>query len=855
MLVVLIPFLTGELPAGQRYGDCGPVTVRLGSSEPTNIYLESEFPAVYREPSLNVFLENDSDESVTLACQCDLVDYGGSTREVRPPRATVTLESREEKRLSFVTDPSRGVFAFRLRVNGTAGDRELPAKEFVRMFAVVPAPGDDLRPDTFFRLDGAPAWQPYTGELCRRMGAKAVRVLVEPGRGDGELFDGRVAAAKARGVSLQAVCPSSVLGTPPATAYGTSTGRSTLSMPYEMRWGTCTFRLVPGEGRPELLAEAARRVLHGYGLEGQVDQLAYLLAHGEESARQKLKEIGILFADRVGEDHPEPGPFFLRTLDRGANLGRRFGVNVSLSRYHPEGRTMSDAASLVAGYALASLAGLHAVSALGPNGILEVAGRKRLILAQAHATLAHFLRGRVPVADVWPRQTLLFGCVYSRPDRRPKEIERAAALAVRDEVLGMHAAQDHLKVGILFSSAVPAEDRGELYISESGDLAAYDLTGNPTGLRRGNGLSVPFGCEPVYVTTYGLTVEQLLVRLRRAEVRGLRLFHCAPQPFTRPGLSFPALRVLLDNSDTRPLAGTLAVSGSGETKERVRFDLQPGEVKQLKIDLTRSIRRPDGVYPFTVSAVTRFGEDKHDVSIPTAIVWPVSAKIDGSLTDWEKQIGLRLADADGAAGTNEGSSGPVLRAGYDTNRVCLAVSFDEPDFGTDWEGELTPDALRSALAGSALQIAFGFAERSQDSPYKAEDPWYWKGAVRDTDHLYLVALNATTNTADVLSLHEPGMVWGESLLRGAKKVEQAEAACVRSGTKTVYEVAIPRSHLKGFSPELGELRLGLVMHSGGNAVQLSRLCGIPEYLASGGSFLPADDFRLLPNQVWWGIAR
>jgi hypothetical protein len=124
--------------------------------------------------------------------------------------------------------------------------------------------------------------------------------------------------------------------------------------------------------------------------------------------------------------------------------------------------------------------------------------------------------------------------------------------------------------------------------------------------------------------------------------------------------------------------------------------------------------------------------------------------------------------------------------------------------------------------------------------------------IRDTDYLYLCA-PGSDDTAHVVCLHEPSMVWGESFLRGAATVPEARCAVGRSGTVTVYEAAIPRSHLKPFDGT--EFRLGVVIHSDGKTHQLSGRCGIFPHLASGGSFLPGDDQALLPNQVWWGVAR
>ncbi len=856
VFALLLPFLLAELPEGQRYGHFGPVSIRLSTGEPTNLYLESEFTAIYRESTIKVRFENTGAEAVSLTCRGELLDYTGNKRALRPVRSTVAVNPHEVKKVLFASDAHRGVYAFLLRVTGEGQLSGLPEREFLRVFGVVPDPAEGLRPDTFFRIEETEVWRPYTGELCRRMGVKAARVMLEPDVKQ-ELFNSWMAAARSRGLNLMALCSSQDLTALP-TAFSTTLGNSATAYDQQVRWGTCGFRLEPGEVRPEVLELASRRVLDHYSLEGSADQVCLVVDRAEPSVLEKLDEIGVVFGRTIAVQ-PEPGPYFLRQLDRVATLGRRHGKPVSLGGFCPSGETMSEAASILAGYTLASLAGMQAVSSRGPEGLLDRAGRQRVVLAQVHGTLAHFLRERAPVAEVWPRQTLLFGCVFARPDLRPEGIERSTILAARDNALGIHATTDDLKIAVLFSAAERMGDSGELFVGDSADLGAYNLAGNPTGLRRGEGLSVPFGREPVYVTTRDLTVSQFVTRLRRAEIHGLRLFHYAPQPFTQPGLSFPALRVLVGNSDTRLLTGTLSVSGLGGSAKRLRFNLEPGEVKQVRLELTRSMRRPDGVYSLTLTAVTRFGEEKRRVAVPSAIVWPISANVDGRLSEWEKFVGLRWPgetgavrdDTTGQRGSSSGLSEPVVWAGYDRDWFYIAVSVAEDEVRTPWDGGASPASLQAALSGSAVQVAFGFGDRSDDAPRTPEDPWCWKGMIRDTDYLYLLAPGAE-GQAHVACLHQPSMVWGESLLRGAATVPEGRCAVGRDGAKTIYEAAIPRSQLKAFDET--ELRLGVVIHSNGRTRQLARCCGIFQYLASGGSFLPSENSALLPNQVWWGVA-
>jgi hypothetical protein len=360
---------------------------------------------------------------------------------------------------------------------------------------------------------------------------------------------------------------------------------------------------------------------------------------------------------------------------------------------------------------------------------------------------------------------------------------------------------------------------------------------------------VPFGREPVFVTTRQLSVSAFAGTLRTAQIRGLKLFTFSAQPFTQPGLAFPAVKVFLNNGDTRHLAGTLDVKGEwGDNApgSSVRFSLSPGQIQILKVDLKRSIRRPDGLYPFCLTANTRFGKQELQVAIPTAIVWPVTCRADGALAEWEKYPGVPLGQ--------DVRDGPMVWAGADERWLYVAVKVEEPEPESYWSGELTPASVRKVLAGTSVQIALGFGERSPDACHDPDDPWYWKGMIRDTDYLFGVAPTAP-DAATIFSLHEPGMIWGESLLRGAKEVPSAKVAVRRNGTTCVYEAAIPRRGLSGFEKGAREFRLGFVVKSAGRTYQLAERCGVPACLASGGSFLPAEDDMLLPNQVWWGRGR
>ncbi|HAK94621.1 MAG TPA: hypothetical protein DCM87_06370 [Planctomycetes bacterium] len=839
---------------GGRYGDFGPVRVRVACAEVTNVYLESDFPGLFREPMMTLVLENTSAERARIACRAEVVDFRGNRRAVRPAETAVDAAPGEKTRVAFTTDPARGVFTLRVTLRGEGALAALGEKQFMGEFSVAPPVSPQVVSDAFFRIEGDRLWRPYTAEVCRRLGAKVAMVPVASQTSQ-ELFDGWATAARQRGLSLVPVCDTDALFGAAQTVMA-SRGAEKATAGTRVAWNRCAFVLPPDEQRTAVLAHAARQTLQGYTLCGEVTQLAYLLARAEQADKAKLLELGFVLGAGDGPT-PPPDPYFLRMLDRCAEVARTHGTRVSLHGFAPSRACGGEAASLVAAYTQASLAGFHAVNARGPGGIMESPGSGGFVLGHVHAVLAHFLRGKVPVVDLWPHHTLLTGCVFARPDARPKDEVRSAVLAARDAA--EQGPQDDLKVAVIFSRAARLADAGEIAIQKGGDCAAYDLSGNAVGVRRDDALVLPFGEEPVFVTTRSLGAAEFAGKLRHAQVRGLDLFYCAVMPLARPALELPDVRLFLDNSDTRALDGLVKVQSEGwqaASEGGTRFTLKAGEAAELKVAMKKIARRNDGIHPFRVSVETRFGVREWQLMVPSALVWSASASVDGKLDEWERMAGLPFPPprAGGEPSGGEPSAQGMLWAAQDRGALYLACRISGVNAATAWNGDASPAGLRAACAGFAIQAAIGAGTRSADCPRKPGDPWYWKGLIRDTEHLFLIAPQADGG-ASVLCLHDPSMVWGETFLRGAAPVEGAHAVAVRTRDGVIVEARIPRRAVPSFGAGTDTARIGMVVHAGDRTLQLGEAYGVPPYLASGGSFLPASRADLLPNMISWGIVR
>ncbi len=865
-LLFLTAFLSSQEHEWKRFGAFGPVEVQLRCTEPTSIYLESDFPLLYSEPAIIVQFTNSSSDGAALECRGTVVDFYGNTRSVRPAKTEILLKAGESKEFSFSTDKSRGAFTFQLTVAGKGPLESLPEERFSRVFVVAPEPHAGCFADSFFRVEKVRAWRPFTGELCRRMGIKVVRTFIDP-ESSKELFDGWVTAARLRDLCLVPVFHQDRFPDGGGERFMNATPRLSGASMDSVSWKQGTIRLSPSPASAAFLNTVSNRMHDRYALEGTSTQLAYVLAHASGESVARLTELG-LRSPQVGERLS--WPYFLRRLDKAGRLARSYDKKVSLCAYNSSGDVRPQASALVSCYVLASLAGYSAVSPQGEGGIIENRGRERFALSAVHSTMSYFLGERVPVADCWHRQNLLYGCVFAGPGDRPAGIEREEVLSVRDAAMtGEKEKGEQFKIAVLFSDAPAVTgEKSELFIPASEDLSAFTIMGTPIGRRSQSGLVVPFGRDPVYVVTYRLSVGRFVRKLRESVIRGLDLVHVAFRPFNGSVLSCPALEILVDNSNTRPIEGSLTVKGDGwepDLSGGLSFSLEPGEMRWLQIPMKKSLRRKNGCHPFDVVFSSTEGAKKFRVVVPIALVRSLTPAVDGDLSDWNKYPSLMLDDAasylqwQSNAQPVSVSDAPLpaegdasLWTGYDHDSFYFALKVRD-QCRTVWDGTASAEGLRSALTGSAVQIAFG-VEQDGNSKQEGEpgDPWAWKGMRQDTDYLYLAA-PVRNGTPLIVSLHEPEMVWGESFLQGARKVPNARLTVQQDGPFTVYEGAIPREHLKGMKGKPKRLRIGVVCFAGGKTLQLAESFAIPRYLASGGSFLPETDAALLPNLIVWGI--
>lgn len=894
-LLMLLAFCNVEDGLEKRYGNLGEVSVRLKCSEPTNIYLTEDFPALYRGPTVVAMLSHNGKAPVALAGQAGLVDFYGNKRSVRPGTVDITLQPGESRRLSFTTDPARGAFTFRLALQDGSQADGVP-QLFKRPFLVLPSPASQRQfsePPAmpFFAIEGAPVWRPFTGEICRRIGIQTAAVFVDQDISR-ELFDGWGSAVRRRGLNLLPMFPSTALtggGANRTNDFATrsngSAGSGMTGISAQPRWPRAKLRLTPKELDPGLFQWAGRQILQSYALEGRFCQLACLLQRAPEQGLETLSSLGFLMNTSSGA-YPAADHSLYQRLNEASRLARHHGLLPLLCRYVPAGTGRAQASHLVASYTLASLAGFASVGLHGPNGILSRNGEDNLALCGVHNTLAHFMNNRVAVADVWPNHTLLFGCVFAAPHERPAGGQRADVLSIRDRHLKsslQDAEQDALKVAVVFSAAsAEAGGQRELFIPNSEDMAAQNLMGGATGMRRKQGLLIPFGSEPVYITTRRLSVNDLLGKLRDSHIRGLDLFHMFLQPFCKQALDMPALRLTMNNNDTQALHGTWKMDSRGwqtEPATGLRFTLKPGEFSSWVLPMKKSVRNDSCTYPFTMNLDMGNRKQRFQVLVPTAMMWRVSPRIDGGLDEWRSKPSLKITPFEhspyrfrpaaqltgeanqapsglaAVAGNAYAGPGGALWTGHDTSHVYLAVKVREKEMHAPWDGSLAASDIGRALTGSAVQVAFGLVDRTEptvDRDAKGEGRTLPASGKVHGDYLFLLA-PVKNGRAALVCLHKTDMTWGESLLRGAMAVPGAKVAVKRQGAETQYEAAIPRSFLEGLMQSDRRVKIGCVLHTRDGACQLGDSFGVSRHFSSGDTFLPALDEHFLPNLIVWGV--
>ncbi len=512
----------------------------------------------------------------------------------------------------------------------------------------------------------------------------------------------------------------------------------------------------------------------------------------------------------------------------------------------------------------------------------------------AYAVMTHFLEDRVPVADIWPAHPLIWGALFANPEHADASLPRADVLNARWKVPGRQG--DATKVAVLWANTGPDEDHldksGTLTLSPAGDLAAFDLMGNPTGTRRRDSLTVPFTEYPIYLTSDKLTTKQMAEQIRDAKIGGLTPVNLSACSLTRPLDQKPDLVVRVQNQMNKPLEATLRLTlprGWRTEERRQTVALKPAELADVTFHLKAAAPNDSNLYPITIEASTDAGRARREQVIQVAYAPSRTVAMTGKLDDWKDAIPVTV-DSDWFAASenwtqlvlNPNLPRPKAVAdkarvvarcytAWDKDNFYVAFAVQEPGLkqkaGEPYrETKYTtgdPDGIGFPLySGDAIEFAFGIRERAEDDYRKPDDPWYWTGCIRDTDYQYIAYTSA--KGPKLIRLAKPGIPYRVGFQTetpsGQGPVEGAKIRIDRIGETSLYEISLPRAELALLKPEeQSQIRFGFVLSNDegvGTAgrLQWSQAAGVFDYWFNNGSYQPTWE-SFWAAQTRWGLGK
>ena len=520
----------------------------------------------------------------------------------------------------------------------------------------------------------------------------------------------------------------------------------------------------------------------------------------------------------------------------------------------------------------------------------------------AFAVMTHLLEDRPVVADIWPEQQLITGAIFASPrwvTGDVKKLPRAGDLAARWAVpIPASRQDDRTKVAVIWalagSSKNTPDENGSLSIACPGDIRAFDLAGSEI-LRKDGHLVVPFGPNPIFLTTGDLTVTEFRDKVATAAICGITPVNAYAHSLAKPAGGKQDLGVRVQSQFNRPLAGKLTLR-AGDATATVPFAVEPGKLIEVAVPWPGVPALADNRYPIRLTIETEAGLEKFEAGqiLSEARFGFRTIQVDGLLDDWGDVIPVRIDSAllDGTgdptgALLNPGATASSPRAeavsawvytAYDAQNIYLAARVKEPSF----ECAAGDPAIKGRLSkkvelpykrgvpgglghitecGDLLQFAFGFRDRVPFLGRQMDDPYAWKGAFYDTDYCY--AAYAGRDGDRVVQLADPDSPrrngYQTEATPGIKLLDTAQVKITRDESKqeTVYEIALPRSGLPLFQPADGRMRFGFILYNGKNAgasdgLSWSEAAGVFDFWSGGGSF-PPNWLQRLPCQTFFGI--
>ena len=531
------------------------------------------------------------------------------------------------------------------------------------------------------------------------------------------------------------------------------------------------------------------------------------------------------------------------------------------------------------------------------------------------AVMTHFLEDRPPLADLWPANELIWGGVFANPSFVTGEVRalpRAGELSARSQVpVPNDRADDKTKVAVVWSltgvSNEQLDRQGTLTIADARGLKAFDVVGRPIAPQGGR-LVLPFTSAPVYITSETLSVIELRDRVAGARIENVTPLNMYALSLGDTPTQLQKLSVRIENQLNRPVRGVLRLKVNGVAEEtatpfsidaarlaevRIAWPATPVSASnQYGITLSAQLEANPGAKPAAAAVVAR----QQIVSMARFVKRSIT--VDGSLDDWQgvtpvlldsrqlkneidlSQYLLNPGLEKPAGDANDRRIVARIYTAYDDANVYVAAAVQEDALKCDagqpavkgrretrvtlpYQNGMPGGVNHVVNTGDVLQLSFGFRDRVPGYGRQMDDPYAWKGSFYDTDASYVAHVSTagdqlirlwgadTTRRNGYQAEPVPGI---ERLAGGKIKIVRHEEA-----RQTVYELAIPRSELRGFDPAAGRCRFGFILYNDerlgeGNGLNWCDAAGVFDHWRSSGSF-PPTWMQRTACQTFFGIEK
>lgn len=747
--------------------------LEVGSEQPDGVFWDKD--TLQSQTALllwmRVFNDGESPRRVRLFWQ--IADSSGFVRVNKKSDCAVPGRSSILVRDLFKA-PARGGYLLAAQIEGDA------RAQATWPFAVVTAPSEQFRPQSFFALDAPLLLSERELDFYQRAGARVLRSSVLDETVPRAAIDNQIRARMRHNLATLAVLdePGNALN-PMAwpgralPALARYPAIKTWEVPGTAFAQSADFLNAARTSRPD----AAFLLPFSNSLPATAGMAITLTPAGLETPGDASPQVAI----PGGQAHPAA---LRRALLTARDLARQRGTALHVRAQLPTGAApLRAAGDLVTRYAMAILCG-----ASGTSAPLEAGGHARVAQVAAFAAMSKLLEDAAPANELFAHSPALCGALFKVPGGSV-----ALLWATREGAIG------RLKI------ALPGAQ-------------LLDVFGNSLARADNGNLVVPLGPSPVYVSCAAAPAI-VAGALNKGAIEGMAPLAARALPITQNVANSAPCRLVvrLQNLLPQSLSGTLRLAPPpGWTLARgdQPFALAGGEIRSFPFEATSGTPSPDGFYAVRIGATAGGVNTAWNQALRVACADNVRSgarlKIDGELDDWPGAQWMDIRPA------RQSGAGARVALRWDNAYLYAAAQINEP--------RLRP--ARDAVEfwqGDALQLAFG--TRGFGKPTAAP--------FRDTDYNFALLPSLGGQIVALNSSQPP-------LSKGARCVMRRD----ERRKITTYEACIPLAALPDLRPETratgtSPVRFGWVLHNDeGAPLEWSAAVSVFQWWRNTQSFQP-----------------